>query len=141
RLVGEILGGAAVGAVEALFGGVVGAALQGAAEPLVRRAADWAAARKPVEGQGDHEGPEGGDGVPGRVPDGSADPSEGYGDGSGRRALGLADLVALTAQIADLCGVRDRLRPEVIRVRSTLVYRPKDPQTKAAAAAPFLNSL
>ncbi|NED83200.1 hypothetical protein G3I76_24310, partial [Streptomyces sp. SID11233] len=33
RLLGEILGGAAVGAVEALFGEVAGAALQGAAEP------------------------------------------------------------------------------------------------------------
>ncbi|MFB6668838.1 DEAD/DEAH box helicase [Streptomyces parvus] len=140
RLVGEILGGAAVGAVEALFGEVVGLALQGAAEPLVRRAADWVASRKPVESQRDHEGPEGGNGVPERASGGSAEPSERDEDSSGRRALGLADLVALTAQIADLCGVRDRLRPEVIRVRSTLVYRPKDPRTKAAAA-PFLNSL
>ncbi|MFD6656555.1 DEAD/DEAH box helicase [Streptomyces parvus] len=140
RLVGEILGGAAVGAVEALFGEVVGLALQGAAEPLVRRAADWVASRKPVESQRDHEGPEGGNGVPERASGGSAEPSERDEDSSGRRALGLADLVALTAQIADLCGVRDRLRPEVIRVRSTLVYRPKDPRTKSAAA-PFLNSL
>ncbi|MFF3526012.1 AAA domain-containing protein [Streptomyces rubiginosohelvolus] len=141
RLVGEILGGAAVGAVETLFGGVVGAALQGAAEPLVRRAADWAAARRPVGNQEDNGDPAGDSSVPEQVPGNSAAPSEGYGGGSGPRALGLADLVALTAQIADLCGVRDRLRPEVIRVRSTLVYRPKDPQTKAAAAAPFLNSL
>ncbi|WP_199887632.1 DEAD/DEAH box helicase [Streptomyces badius] len=141
RLVGEILGGAAVGAVEALFGEVVGLALQGAAEPLVRRAADWAAARKPGEGQGDHEDPEDGNGVPERASGGAADPPEGDEEGSGRRALGLPDLVALTAQIADLCGVRDRLRPEVIRVRSTLVHRPRDPRTKAAAAAPFLNSL
>ncbi len=141
RLVGEILGGAAVGAVEALFGEVVGLALQGAAEPLVRRAADWAAARKPGEGQGDHEDPEDGNGVPERASGGAADPPEGDEEGSGHRALGLPDLVALTAQIADLCGVRDRLRPEVIRVRSTLVHRPRDPRTKAAAAAPFLNSL
>ncbi|WP_332758218.1 hypothetical protein [Streptomyces sp. MT206] len=35
-LLAEILGGAAVGAVGALFGEVAGAALQGAAEPLVR---------------------------------------------------------------------------------------------------------
>ncbi|MGW0640765.1 AAA domain-containing protein [Streptomyces badius] len=141
RLVGEILGGAAVGAVEALFGEVVGLALQGAAEPLVRRAADWAAARKPGEGQGDHEDPEDGNGVPERASGGAADPPEGDEEGFGHRALGLPDLVALTAQIADLCGVRDRLRPEVIRVRSTLVHRPRDPRTKAAAAAPFLNSL
>ncbi len=141
RLVGEILGGAAVGAVEALFGEVVGLALQGAAEPLVRRAADWATARKPGEGQGDHEDPEDGNGVPERASGGAADPPEGDEEGSGHRALGLPDLVALTAQIADLCGVRDRLRPEVIRVRSTLVHRPRDPRTKAAAAAPFLNSL
>ncbi|MFD4923692.1 hypothetical protein ACFWNE_20680, partial [Streptomyces goshikiensis] len=40
-LLAEILGGAAVGAVGALFGEVAGAALQGAAEPLVRRAADF----------------------------------------------------------------------------------------------------
>ncbi|MBT3108468.1 ATP-binding protein, partial [Streptomyces sp. CYG20] len=147
RLLGEILGGAAVGAVEALFGGVAGAALQGAAEPLVRRAADWAASRRPVGGREDPEPPESDNG-PGA--DGSADtPGTGHGtgpsrireDGAGSRPLDLVDLVALTAQIADLCGVQDHLSPQVIRVRSRLVHRPQNPQDKVTAAAPFLNSL
>ncbi|MCX5077739.1 AAA domain-containing protein [Streptomyces sp. NBC_00424] len=164
RLLAEILGGAAVGAVGALFGEVAGAALQGAAEPLVRRAADWVAARRPAEEQTDSgradsgrpdgaggipEGPAGGipEGPAGGVPEGEGASADGpdssteRGSGSGPRALGLADLVALTAQIADLCGVQDHLRPQVIRVRSRLVHRPKDPRTKVAAAAPFLNSL
>ncbi|MFE2291750.1 AAA domain-containing protein [Streptomyces sp. NPDC059452] len=149
-LLGEILGGAAVGAVQALFGEVAGAALQGAADPLVRRAADWAATRRPAGDEREPGDPEGGRGVPGQAPGDSggtsesaqsAETSEAYGAGSGHRALGLADLVALTAQIADLCGVQDHLRPQVIRVRSRLVHRPQDPRTKAAAAAPFLNSL
>ncbi|MFE9664864.1 hypothetical protein, partial [Streptomyces sp. NPDC005955] len=45
ELLTEILGGAAAGAVGALFGDVTGAAVRGATEPLVRRAADWAARR------------------------------------------------------------------------------------------------
>ncbi|MFD8061419.1 AAA domain-containing protein [Streptomyces cyaneofuscatus] len=148
RLLGEILGGAAVGAVDALFGGVAGAALQGAAEPLVRRAAEWAAARRPAGGQ-DPEPPEGDSGS-GRTADGSADtsetrpgtdPSRIREDAAGSRALELVDLVALTAQIADLCGVREQLRPQAIRVRSRLVHRPQNPQEKVTAAAPFLNSL
>ncbi|MFD9374116.1 AAA domain-containing protein [Streptomyces sp. NPDC059999] len=141
RLLAEILGGAAVGAVGALFGEVAGAALQGAAEPLVRRAADWVAARRPAEEQVESGRPDGAGGVPvgasADVPDASTEP----GGGSGLRALGFADLVALTAQIADLCGVQGHLRPQVIRVRSRLVHRPKDLRTKVAAAAPFLNSL
>lgn len=141
RLLAEILGGAAVGAVGALFGEVAGAALQGAAEPLVRRAADWVAARRPAEEQVESGRPDGAEGVPeGASPDGP-DTSAGYGAGAGPRALGVADLVALTAQIADLCGVQDHLRPQVVRVRSRLVHRPRDPQAKVAAAAPFLNSL
>ncbi|MFF3837859.1 DEAD/DEAH box helicase [Streptomyces sp. NPDC001930] len=143
RLLAEILGGAAVGAVGALFGGVAGAALQGAADPLVRRAADWVAARRPAEEQAESGRPEGA----GRVPEGA--PSDGPdtsteaepGADAGARALGFADLVALTAQIADLCGVRDHLRPKVVRVRSRLVHRPRDPKAKVTAAAPFLNSL
>ncbi|MEU8433300.1 hypothetical protein AB0F18_10345 [Streptomyces sp. NPDC029216] len=63
RLLAEILGGAAVGAVGALFGEVAGAALQGAAEPLVRRAADWAAARRPAEEQAGSGQPVGAAGV------------------------------------------------------------------------------
>ncbi|MFB0633444.1 AAA domain-containing protein [Streptomyces sp. AB3(2024)] len=141
RLLGEILGGAAVGAVGALFGEVAGAALQGAAEPLVRRAADWAAARRPAADPAESGHPDRGGSVPERAPADSADVFDAYGGACGPRALGLADLVALTAQIADLCGVQDRLRPRVVRVRSRLVPRPRDPQAKAAAAAPFLNSL
>ncbi|MYX17705.1 hypothetical protein GTY67_30630 [Streptomyces sp. SID8374] len=137
-LLGEILGGAAVGAVQALFGEVAGAAVQGAAEPLVRRAAGWAAARRAAGDEEEPGNPEGGRGAPERAP---GDSSEAYQAGSGPRALALADLVALTAQIADLCGVQDHLRPQVIRVRSRLVHRPRDPKTKVAAAAPFLNSL
>ncbi|MFE9842035.1 DEAD/DEAH box helicase [Streptomyces goshikiensis] len=148
-LLAEILGGAAVGAVGALFGEVAGAALQGAAEPLVRRAADWVAARRHAEEQAESGRPAGAGGVPGAAsavgPDASAEPGAeagaGAGAGAGPRALGFADLVALTAQIADLCGVQDHLRPRVVRVRSRLVHRPRDPQTKVAAAAPFLNSL
>ncbi|GAA3072303.1 hypothetical protein GCM10020254_15150 [Streptomyces goshikiensis] len=143
-LLAEILGGAAVGAVGALFGDVAGAALQGAAEPLVRRAADWVAARRHAEEQVEAGRPVGAGGVPEAAavgPDTSAQSGAGAGAGAGPRALGFADLVALTAQIADLCGVRDHLRPRVVRVRSRLVHRPRDPQTKVAAAAPFLNSL
>ncbi|MER7336786.1 ATP-binding protein [Streptomyces sp. NPDC000075] len=143
RLLAEILGGAAVGAVGALFGEVAGAALQGAAEPLVRRAADWAAARRPAEEQVRSGRPDGTRGVPeGSSADGPDVPTEAdHGAGAGARPLGFADLVALTAQIADLCGVQDHLRPQVVRVRSRLVQRPRDPQAKVAAAAPFLNSL
>ncbi|MEU5148594.1 ATP-binding protein [Streptomyces yangpuensis] len=143
RLLAEILGGAAVGAVGALFGEVAGAALQGAAEPLVRRTADWVAARRPAEEQVQSGRPDGTRGLPERSsadgPDMSTEAD--CGAGAGARALGFADLVALTAQIADLCGVRDHLRPQVVRVRSRLVHRPRDPQAKVAAVAPFLNSL
>ncbi|MEU6237657.1 ATP-binding protein [Kitasatospora sp. NPDC047058] len=148
QLLAEILGGAAVGAVGALFGEVVGAAVQGAAEPLVRRAADWAAARRPATELAEH--PEHAE-EDGRSVDAvhaaaaePAPPAPGAlteEDDAGPRAVRLADLVALTAQIADLCGVEAYLRPRVIRVRSRLVHRPRDPRTKAAAAAPFLNSL
>lgn len=141
RLLGEILGGAAVGAVEALFGEVVGAALQGAAEPLVSRAADWATARRTVADQPGSADPASGSSDPAPARAGSADTSQAPEAGPGPRPLGFADLVALTAQIADLCGVRDHLRPQVVRVRSRLVHRPKDPRAKATAAAPFLNSL
>lgn len=143
RLLAEILGGAAVGAVGALFGEVAGAALQGAAEPLVRRAADWVAARRPVEEQVRSGWPDGTRDVPeGSSADGPDMSTEAdHGADAGARALGFADLVALTAQIADLCGVQDHLRPQVVRVRSRLVQRPRDPQAKVAAAAPFLNSL
>lgn len=143
RLLAEILGGAAVGAVGALFGEVAGAAVQGAAEPLVRRAADWAAARRPAEEQVRSGRSDGTRGVPeGSSADGPDMATEAdNGAGAGARALGFADLVALTAQVADLCGVRDHLRPQVVRVRSRLVHRPRDPQAKVAAAAPFLNSL
>ncbi|MCY0931774.1 ATP-binding protein [Streptomyces sp. H27-H1] len=140
-LLAEILGGAAVGAVGALFGEVVGAALQGAAEPLVRRAADWVAARRPAEEQVESGWQDPSGSVPEEASAGGPDASAELGAGAGLRALGLADLVALIAQIADLCGVQDRLRPRVIRVRSRLVRRPRDPQTKTVAAAPFLNSL
>ncbi|MFH7594491.1 ATP-binding protein [Streptomyces racemochromogenes] len=143
RLLAEILGGAAVGAVGALFGEVAGAAVQGAAEPLVRRAADWVAARRPAEERVQPGRPAGTWGVPERAaadgPDISTEAS--HRADAGARALGFADLVALTAQIADLCGVRDHLRPQTVRVRSRLVHRPRDPRAKIAAAAPFLNSL
>ncbi|MFZ3492953.1 AAA domain-containing protein [Streptomyces sp. 5.8] len=141
RLLAEILGGAAVGAVGALFGEVAGAALQGAAEPLVRRAADWVAARRPAEEQVESGRPDGTEGVPERASTGGPNTPAESGANAGPRALGFADLVALTAQIADLCGVRDHLRPRVVRVRSRLVHRPRDPRTKVAATAPFLNSL
>ncbi|MEV7612016.1 ATP-binding protein [Streptomyces sp. NPDC089799] len=141
RLLAEILGGAAVGAVGALFGEVAGAALQGAAEPLVRRAADWVAARRTAEEQVASGRPDSTGGVPERAPADGPDTSAGRGADAGARALGFADLVALTAQIADLCGVQDHLRPRVVRVRSRLVRRPRDPRAKVPATQPFLNSL
>ncbi|GAA2255927.1 hypothetical protein GCM10010430_44710 [Kitasatospora cystarginea] len=141
QLLAEILGGAAVGAVGALFGEIAGATVQGAAEPLVRRAADWAAARRRAA---EHEEDDcSGDAVHAAAAEPAA-PLQGAlteEDEPGPRAVGLADLVALTAQIADLCGVEGYLRPRVIRVRSRLVHRPRGPRTKVAAAAPFLNSL
>lgn len=142
-LLAEILGGAAVGAVGALFGEVAGGALQGAAEPLVRRAADWVAARRPTEEQVESTRPQDAERNPQGASAGGPDaPSESASrTDAGPRALGIADLVALTAQIADLCGVRDHLRPQVVRVRSRLVRRPTDPRKKVAATAPFLNSL
>lgn len=70
QLLAQVLGGAAVAAVGALFGEVAGAALQGAAEPLVRRVADWAAARRPArEGVDEERSP-----VPGAAP-ASAEPA------------------------------------------------------------------
>ncbi|MFE7532468.1 hypothetical protein ACFU7Y_43255, partial [Kitasatospora sp. NPDC057542] len=137
QLLAEILGGAAVAAVGALFGEVAGAAVQGATEPLVRRVAEWTAARRPA--------PEGVDGnPPPAVPEPAVDvpsPAEEAGEDTGPRPVALADLVALTAQIAHLCGVEEHLDPRVIRVRSRLVHRPRDPKAKPAAAQPFLNSL
>ncbi|MFE7636423.1 DEAD/DEAH box helicase [Kitasatospora sp. NPDC057518] len=131
QLIAEILGGAAVAAVGALFGEVAGAAVRGATEPLVRRVADWSAARRPDE--------ESAVGEPAPVPpELSADE---VARDTGPRPVGLADLVALTAQIAHLCGVEEHLDPRVIRVRSRLVHRPRDPKAKPAAAQPFLNSL
>ncbi|MER5759859.1 hypothetical protein [Streptomyces sp. NPDC002082] len=59
----EIMNGAAV-AVGALFGEVAGAALQGTAEPLVRRAADWVAARRPAEQQVESARPQDVEGTP-----------------------------------------------------------------------------
>ncbi|MFE9664748.1 AAA domain-containing protein, partial [Streptomyces sp. NPDC005955] len=124
----------------ALFGDVTGAAVRGATEPLVRRAADWAARRA-----------ERGAAEAGGSPESDGTAAEGGGTGpvadvpvsavvGGPRPVALADLVALTAQIADLCGVQDRLDPRVVRVRSMLVHRPRDEQ-KSTAAQPFLNSL
>ncbi|MGW9368612.1 AAA domain-containing protein [Streptomyces xanthophaeus] len=144
QLLAEILGGAAVGAVGALFGEVAGAALQGAAEPLVRRTADWVAARRRAEEQVESAPSQGTeDASQGALSSDGPDTSAEFGASAdaGSRALGFADLVALTAQIADLCGVRDHLRPQVIRVRSRLVRRPRDPKAKVTATAPFLNSL
>ncbi|MER7767062.1 AAA domain-containing protein [Kitasatospora sp. NPDC096140] len=164
QLLAEVLGGAAVAAVGALFGEVAGAAVQGATEPLVRRVAEWSAVRRTgrqdAEGPGaaaepqpsaavpspsaspatvapvspdEPGGPGGPDGPDGHGPDGT--------DGdTGARPVELADLVALTAQIAHLCGVEEHLDPRVIRVQSRLVRLPRDPKAKAAAPQPFLNS-
>ncbi|MEU8922498.1 ATP-binding protein [Kitasatospora sp. NPDC048545] len=150
QLLAEVLGGAAVAAVGALFGEVAGAAVQGATEPLVRRVAEWSAARRPQLAETD--------GVPARGPaadvpspahlpspvepaadvvDGTVDDGT---DDTGPRPVALADLVALTAQIAHLCGVEEHLDPRVIRVQSRLVRLPRDPKAKPAAPQPFLNS-
>ncbi|MFI5648305.1 DEAD/DEAH box helicase [Kitasatospora sp. NPDC051705] len=160
RLLAEILGGAAVAAVGALFGEVAGAAVQGATEPLVRRVAEWSAARRPDRADTDGAstpGPDGaGPGTPGpdtpgpdtTVPpmplEASADvpsPDGEAPDDTGSRPVALADLVALTAQIAHLCGVEEQLDPRVIRVQSRLVRLPRDPKDKPATPQPFLNSL
>ncbi|MBD0677034.1 hypothetical protein BU198_41700, partial [Streptomyces sp. CBMA156] len=134
QLLAEILGGAAVVAVGALFGEVAGAAVQGATEPLVRRVAAWTAVRRPeTEGVGTA----GTDAVPaGTEPVGEEPEAD-----TGPRPVTLADLVALTAQIAHLCGVEEHLDPRVIRVQSRLVHRPRDPKAKPASTQPFLNSL
>ncbi|MGW7442996.1 AAA domain-containing protein [Kitasatospora sp. NPDC054795] len=143
QLIAEILGGAAVAAVGALFGEVAGAAVQGATEPLVRRVAEWAATRRP-----DQQGA--GGGSPSAAPQPPAEETAETAEtetetetaeDTGPRPVALADLVALTAQIAHLCGVEEHLDPRVIRVRSRLVHRPRDPKAKPAAAQPFLNSL
>ncbi|WP_157531565.1 DEAD/DEAH box helicase [Kitasatospora sp. Root107] len=139
QLLAEILGGAAVGAVGALFGEVAGAALQGAAEPLIRRAADWAAARRAARDDQPAMAPPGIPPEPGDRP--TVEQPGDQGPGAGPRPLAFADLVALTAQIADLCGVQRHLDPTTIRVRSLLVHRPKDPKAQVTAAQPFLNSL
>ncbi|MFE6050026.1 AAA domain-containing protein [Kitasatospora sp. NPDC056446] len=145
QLLAEILGGAAVAAVGALFGEVAGAAVQGATEPLVRRVAEWSAARRPL-GEDTDPAPAPGQPEPAaEVPspdDQAADQTaEQAGDDSGPRPVTLADLVALTAQIAHLCGVEEHLDPRVIRVQSRLVRIPRDPKAKPAAPQPFLNSL
>ncbi|MER7844139.1 AAA domain-containing protein [Kitasatospora sp. NPDC096077] len=155
QVLAEVLGGAAVAAVGALFGEVAGAAVQGATEPLVRRVADWVAARRPAsdgatggstptEG---HASPEGHTPAEAADPVGPAESTAATGgappsaEAPGIRPVALADLVALTAQIADLCGVQHRLDPRVIRVRSHLVRVPRAPGAKPAATQPFLNSL
>lgn len=146
QLLAEILGGAAVAAVGALFGEVAGAAVQGATEPLVRRVSDWAAARRSGRGSA----ADGGSPAPGALtgpvepgpdtaPPAAEEPREAPVD-DGPRPVALADLVALTAQIADLCGVQRRLDPRVIRVQSRLVHLPRDPKAKPTASQPFLNS-
>ncbi|MFE4516120.1 AAA domain-containing protein [Kitasatospora sp. NPDC056783] len=150
QLLAEILGGAAVAAVGALFGEVAGAAVQGATEPLVRRVADWAADRRPDRSAAADQastvdrGPAADPGATSTAPEPAAEvpaPAEQPQDGDGPRPVTLADLVALTAQIAHLCGVEEHLDPRVIRVRSRLVHRPRDRKAKPAAAQPFLNSL
>ncbi|MEU1286134.1 AAA domain-containing protein [Kitasatospora sp. NPDC005856] len=139
QLLAEILGGAAVAAVGALFGEVAGAAVQGATDPLVRRVAEWAAARRPDQDGAPTDSPP----AAPQAPTDAADAAEadGTAEDTGPRPVALADLVALTAQIAHLCGVERHLDPRVIRVQSRLVHRPRDPKAKPAAAQPFLNSL
>ncbi|MFE5584067.1 AAA domain-containing protein [Kitasatospora sp. NPDC056531] len=155
QLLAEILGGAAVAAVGALFGEVAGAAVQGATEPLVRRVADWVAARRPAQDRPveHHSLTTAGPVEPAPAPAVSQPPpfhepepepeTEAETDAttdSGPRPVTFADLVALTAQIADLCGVQHHLDPRAIRVRSKLVRLPRDPKAKPAVTPPFLNS-
>ncbi|WP_424210938.1 AAA domain-containing protein [Streptomyces sp. BI20] len=137
-LLAEILGGAAVAAVGMLFGGVAGALVQGAAEPLVRRAADWAAARRRPAGPAPSPSPGAGAGAP--APAAAPAAEEVPVEGSGARPVAFADLVALSAQIAELCGVTELLAPRTVRVRSTLVRRPVK-RPGPTPEAPFLNSL
>nr|WP_262986113.1 ATP-binding protein [Streptomyces sp. CBMA123] len=145
QLLAEVLGGAAVAAVGALFGEVAGAAVQGATEPLVRRVADWVAARRPAQdGVTETESQAPADAAAPAEPAAVSDtpPSaEADTEAPVARPVAFADLVALTAQIAHLCGVQHHLDPRVIRVRSHLVRLPRDPGAKPAANQPFLNSL
>ncbi|MBO1415167.1 hypothetical protein, partial [Streptomyces sp. FH025] len=145
QLLAQILGAAAVAAVGALFGEVAGAAVQGATEPLVRRVSDWVAARRPVQDvtgpQSDtSEAPEPIEPVPTTETTETTEATEAT-EAPDARSVALADLVALTAQIAHLCGVQDRLDPRMIRVRSRLVHLPRDPEAKPVSPQPFLNSL
>ncbi|TQF01326.1 hypothetical protein E6W39_02570 [Kitasatospora acidiphila] len=139
KLLAEILGGAAVGAVGALFGEVAAATVKGAAEPLLRRAAEWAEARLPKEAGAEDAA----DGAPMAPQAAGATPVEEPEEplDTEPRPVTFADLVALTAQVAHLCGVEGRLAPSTIRVKSMLVHRPRDPKEPNTAAQPFLNSL
>ncbi|MEE1783266.1 hypothetical protein PUR71_10120 [Streptomyces sp. SP17BM10] len=148
QLLAEILGGAAVGAVGALFGEVAGAAVHGATEPLVRRVADWAAARVARRETADDSRSGGSDSTQpaATAPEPASNaanalPAGYHADAPAPRPVTLADLVALTAQIAELCGVQHHLDPRTIRVRSRLVHRPRDPKAKPTANQPFLHSL
>ncbi|WP_380282859.1 DEAD/DEAH box helicase [Kitasatospora purpeofusca] len=147
QVLAEVLGGAAVAAVGVLLGEAAGVAIQGAADPLVRRVADWVAARRPVQDGATGAAVEAAGTAGTAGPAGTAEPAESAGtapaDGTRPefRAVAFADLVALTAQIAHLCGVQERLDPRAIRVCSRLVRLPRDPEARPTAAQPFLNSL
>ncbi|MER7707465.1 DEAD/DEAH box helicase [Kitasatospora sp. NPDC097605] len=153
QVLAEVLGGAAVAAVAVLLGDVAGVAIQGATDPLVRRVSEWVAARRPAQDGATGAAPTGaaptGPAPAGQVPAETAEPAEavapveadGTAPADAARAVAFADLVALTAQIAHLCGVQDRLDPRAIRVCSRLVRLPRDPEARPTAAQPFLNSL
>ncbi|MFF7457021.1 AAA domain-containing protein [Kitasatospora sp. NPDC008115] len=148
QVLAEVLGGAAVAAVGVLLGDMTGAAVQGAADPLVRRVADWVAARRPAQdGATAQDGPSAQDGPTAQGAAGTGTGTEAPQEAAvaapadPARSVAFADLVALTAQIAHLCGVQDRLDPREIRVCSRLVRLPRDPEARPTAAQPFLNSL
>ncbi|POX53329.1 hypothetical protein C3489_15995 [Streptomyces sp. Ru71] len=133
-VVGEILGGAAVGALGALIGDLGAGVVAGALRPVARRVGG--ALRRPGDGPGPAAG--GADGTP--EPEPGHDPGQVMDGEEPGRPLELPDLVAFAAHVADLCGVGDLLAPASIRVHSHRVRRRKDGSLPDPEPA-FLNSL
>lgn len=131
RTVREILSEAAVGAINALLGGLTGVigavgvgAATGAAKPILARV------KKRITGRTHTE--ELDEGKAGAEPD--DDPDE------PGRALTVEDLVGFAAHIAYLCGVSGLIDPWKLRIKSEAVYPRKD-GSLPDPDKPFLNSL
>lgn len=152
-IVGEILGGAAVGALGALFGDMGAGIVAGALTPVARRVAGRMGGRTaappaplaPPIVPPQPPGPDGSartGGTPndtGADTDTDAETAPDNGADEAGRPVELADLVAFAAHVADLCGVSDLVDPASIRIHSERVRRRKDGTLPDADPA-FLNS-